>query len=114
MFTTETRKHKREQDFPRFLGLNPRILAVHATVQEQGLYRSWLLSLHFFLFCQPEDDKKQQELTLKKWFLLAFLAFLAVKVQKSVKVSGVIDWKVYTGVLYNARVDYLLPVCWGY
>ncbi len=38
------------------------------------------LSLHFFLFCQPEDDEKQQELTLKKEYLLAFLAFLAVNV----------------------------------
>jgi hypothetical protein len=41
------------------------------------------LSLHFFLFCQPEDDEKQQELTLKK---LLLLAFLAVEVRKSAKI----------------------------
>jgi hypothetical protein len=46
--------------------------------------------LHFFLFCQAEDDENQQERTLTKWHLLAFLAFLAVEVRKSAKVVAVI------------------------
>jgi hypothetical protein len=55
------------------------------------------LTLHFFLFCQPENDKKQQEPTLKKWHLLAFLAFLVVEVRKSAKLvpengDGSMEW----------------------
>jgi hypothetical protein len=41
--------------------------------------------LRFFLFCQPENDEQQQEITLKKLLLLAFLVFLAVELRKSAK-----------------------------
>jgi hypothetical protein len=55
----------------------------HAIIQ---LGTTTTLSLHFFLFCQAEDDENQQERPLTKWHLLAFLAFLAVEVRKSAKV----------------------------
>ena len=58
------------------------------------------LSLRFFLFCQPEDDEKQQKLTLKTWHLLAFLAFLAVEVRKSAKVVA--------GLLFFNHVFWML------
>jgi len=61
--------------------------------------------LHFLVFCQSEDDEKQQELALKKGHFLAFLAFLAVEEPKSVRVVRVLSKECYK----TRRVYLLIP-----